>query len=108
MFNYRATITIPEQCGYTMPKNLEISSTTSNHYLELAKTMRSLGGNMALAAEAIEHLTAELAEAKTQLVKEAARTADYKQRYEQINKQHSMLAARYAAATLEGSKVALK
>lgn len=45
----------------------------------------------------VEQLRARVQELEAALVKEAARTADYKQRYEQINQQHSMLAARYAA-----------
>lgn len=51
---------------------------------------------MALAAEAIERLTAELAEAKAQLVKEAARTADYKLRADQMTQQHAMQAKMHA------------
>lgn len=79
-----------------MPKNLEMSFTTSNQYSELAKTMRSLGGNMALAAEAIERLTAELARTKEELVKEAARTAEQKLRADQMTQQHAMQAKMHA------------
>lgn len=102
-----------------MPKNLEIISTTSNQLLELAKTMRSLGGNMALAGEAIERLTAEselhlqelrsyritvenrearIAHLEAQLIAEAARTAEQKLRADQLEKQHAMQAKMHAEA----------